>query len=47
MSHVDDLAIHEIERDRFGIMYSGPLQVGECIKVIRVDDLPRETDSIG
>lgn len=26
--------IWEVERDRFGITFSGPLEVGECIEVV-------------
>jgi hypothetical protein len=25
--------VYEIERDRHGLMYSGPLEVGECVRV--------------
>lgn len=32
----------EIERDRFGVTFSGPLEVGECIKVVRADCLAGE-----
>lgn len=28
----------EIERDRFGLSFSGPLEVGECIEVVRAKD---------
>jgi len=26
--------VYEVERDRFGTMYSGPLEVGECVRVV-------------
>jgi hypothetical protein len=29
-------SIYEIERDRYGLMYSGPLEVGECVRVVPV-----------
>lgn len=28
------MRVYEIERDRYGVMYSGPLEVGECISVV-------------
>lgn len=29
--------VYEIERDRHGLMYSGPLAVGECVRVVPLD----------
>lgn len=31
----------EVERDRFGVYFSGPLQVGECIEVVPASELDR------
>lgn len=31
--------VREVERDRHGIMFSGPLEVGSCLRVVAVDDL--------
>jgi hypothetical protein len=31
-------AVWEVERDRFGVMFSGPLEVGACIRVVAVAD---------
>lgn len=43
---------YEVERDRFGIMYSGPLEVGECVEVVPleyvltlINTLPRREES--
>lgn len=33
---------YEVERDRFGVYYSGPLEVGECIEVVSVHKLLSE-----
>lgn len=30
---------YQVERDRFGVFYSGPLEVGECIEVVAVSAL--------
>jgi hypothetical protein len=30
---VAEAPVYEIERDRHGLMYSGPLKVGECVRV--------------
>lgn len=30
---------YEIERDRFGLHYSGPLEIGECIPVVPAERL--------
>lgn len=35
----------EIERDRFGVMFSGPLEVGECVKVVAAADYERLRES--
>ena len=34
--------VYEVERDRHGLMYSGPLEVGECVRVVVVRDTPVE-----
>lgn len=34
-----DVKVYEIERDRHGLMYSGPLEVGECVRVMPVESL--------
>jgi hypothetical protein len=34
----DQRAVWEVERDRFGVMFSGPLEVGEYIRVVAVRD---------
>jgi hypothetical protein len=42
--------IYEVERDRHGLMYSGPLQVGECVRVTPVGAGPvpaAETTGVG
>jgi hypothetical protein len=26
--------VWEVERDRFGVMFSGPLEIGECVRVV-------------
>jgi hypothetical protein len=33
MASLASQPVYEIERDRFGTMYSGPLEIGECLKV--------------
>jgi hypothetical protein len=33
----DPLDVWEVERDRFGVMFTGPLEVGECIRVVPAD----------
>jgi hypothetical protein len=30
---------YEVERDRFGFMYSGPLGLGECVTVVPAAEL--------
>lgn len=32
----------EVERDRFGVMFSGPLEVGECVEVVPVAEYNRD-----
>lgn len=34
--HLDGSPVWEVERDRHGVMFSGPLEVGECREVIPV-----------
>jgi hypothetical protein len=36
--------IWEIERDRFGVMFSGPLEVGECKRVVEVRAVSSDLD---
>lgn len=31
--------VYEVERDRFDLYYSGPIEVGDCIKVVHLDAL--------
>jgi hypothetical protein len=33
----DERRVYEIERDRHGLMYSGPLSIGECVRVVALD----------
>jgi hypothetical protein len=35
---VNPFEVYEIERDRFGVTFGGPLEVGACIRVIREPD---------
>ena len=35
-ANTDRSTRYEVERDRHGIMYSGPLDVGECVQVVPV-----------
>jgi hypothetical protein len=35
----DDRRIWQVERDRFGTMYSGPLEVGEMVEVVELETL--------
>jgi hypothetical protein len=50
---VAPVAVYEVERDRHGITYSGPLEVGECVRVSLADagstalDLLDEFDRYG
>lgn len=37
---------YEVERDRFGVMYSGPLEVGECRRVVPVEEVERLRDLV-
>lgn len=39
--------IYEVERDRFGVMYSGPLEVGECQRVTPMDAVACRPAGIG
>lgn len=32
-------SVWEVERDRHGVMFSGPLEVGECRRVVDADEL--------
>jgi hypothetical protein len=32
-------SVYEVERDRHSVLYSGPLEVGECVRVVPVDDV--------
>jgi hypothetical protein len=36
--------VYEIERDRHGLMYSGPLGVGECVRVLALDSAEGDGD---
>jgi hypothetical protein len=35
---ITEQPVYEVERDRHGLMYSGPLEVGECLRVQVVGD---------
>lgn len=37
---------YEVERDRFGVHYSGPLEVGECIQVVPVAEVERLRETL-
>lgn len=36
----------EVERDRFGVMFSGPLEVGECIEVVPLAEHDRLREAL-
>lgn len=38
--------VWEVERDRHGVMFSGPLKVGECVRVVRADAVTQGEDRL-